>query len=59
MLLYALFGAVVGQDQLVSWRLVPIVGVTALWSALLMPVFVRLFRWALVTDQTRVGLVAR
>ena len=58
-LLYAVFGAVVGQDQLVSWRLVPICLVTALWSAVLMPVFVRLFRWALVTEQTRLGLVAR
>jgi len=58
-LLYAVFGYVVGQDQLVSMRLVPIVGVTALWSAMLSPLFIRAFRWALVTEHTRLGLVAR
>jgi rod shape-determining protein MreD len=58
-LLFAALGAVVGQDQLVSLRLVPIVGVTALWAAVLNPLFVRLFRWALVTERTRIGLVAR
>jgi rod shape-determining protein MreD len=58
-MLYVVFGAVVGQDQLLSWRLVPIMGVTALWSAVLMPLFVRVFRWALYTEQARVGLVAR
>jgi rod shape-determining protein MreD len=59
MLLFAALGAVVGQDQLVSMRLLPIMGVTALWSAVLSPLFVRAFRWALYTEQTRLGLVAR
>lgn len=58
-LLFAVLGAVVGQDQLISWRLVPIMGVTALWSAVLSPPMTRLFRWALVTENTRAGLVAR
>lgn len=58
-LLFAALGAVVGQDQLVSMRLVPITGVTALWSAVLSPVFVRVFRWALVSDDTRLGLMVR
>jgi rod shape-determining protein MreD len=58
-LLFAALGYVVGQDQLVSMRLVPIVGVTALWSAVLSPIFIRAFRWALVTEHTRLGLVAR
>ena len=59
MLLYSVLGYVVGEDQLVSMRLVPIVGVTALWSAMLSPLFIRAFRWALVTEHTRLGLVAR
>ncbi|MCU1375711.1 MAG: rod shape-determining protein MreD [Actinomycetia bacterium] len=58
-LLFAVLGAVVGQDQLVSLRLIPIMGVTALWAAMLSPLFVRVFRWALVTENTRIGLVAR
>ncbi len=58
-LLFAALGAVVGQDQLVSMRLVPITGVTALWSAVLSPLFVRVFRWALVSDDTRLGLMVR
>jgi rod shape-determining protein MreD len=58
-LLFAALGAVVGQDQLVSLRLVPIMGVTALWAAVLSPLFIRAFRWALVTENTRLGLVAR
>lgn len=58
-LVFVALGYVVGQDQLVSMRLVPIVGVTALWSAVLSPIFIRAFRWALVTEHTRLGLVAR
>jgi rod shape-determining protein MreD len=58
-LLFAALGAVVGQDQLISLRLIPIVGITALWAAVLSPLFLRAFRWALETEQTRFGLVAR
>lgn len=50
-------GAVLGQDQLVSARLVPIVGVTALWSALLAPLATRVLRWAFMVDSARAGLV--
>jgi rod shape-determining protein MreD len=50
-------GAVLGQDQLVSGRLVPIVGVTALWSALLAPAGTRVMRWAFMVDSARAGLV--
>jgi len=57
--LFALLGFVVGQSHLLSGRLVPIVGVSALWAGLLSPLFVRLQRWSLVADPTRVGLVAR
>ena len=58
-LLFAALGAVVGQDHLISMRLVPIVAVCALWAALLSTALVRLARWALMIDPTRVGLVAR
>ena len=58
-LLFAALGAVVGQDHLISVRLVPIVGVCALWAALLASPLVRLARWALMIDPTRIGLVAR
>ena len=57
--LFAALGAVVGQNHLVSMRLMPIVGVTALWAAVLSPAFIRMFRWAMVTENTRIGLVAR
>lgn len=57
--LFALLGFVVGEDQLLSFRLVRIVPVTALWAALLAALFVRALRWALVVDPTRVGLAAR
>lgn len=58
-LLFAVFGVVLGQDRLLSTRLVPIAVVTAMWSAILSPLVVRVMRWALVTDQTRSGLMLR
>ena len=58
-ILLAELGAVVGQDHLISLRLVPIVAVCALWGALLANPLVRVARWALMIDPTRVGLVAR
>lgn len=57
--LFAALGFVVGESHLLSMRLLPILGVTALWSGLLSPLFVRLLRWSLVVDPTRVGLAAR
>ena len=57
--LFVLVGAVVGQDQLVSGRLPGIVGVTALWSALLVLPVIRILRWALMVDSARAGLVLR
>lgn len=57
--LYVVLGAVVGQEQLWSLRVLPIAGVTALWSAILTPVVLRIVRWALVVDTTRTGLVLR
>lgn len=56
---FALFGVVLGQDHLLSLRLIPILGVCALWSALLANPLVRLSRWALMIDPTRIGLVHR
>ena len=58
-LLFAVLGFVVGEDQLMSFRLIPIMGITALWSGLLSPVVVRALRWSLDMDPTRIGLVAR
>ena len=55
---FALLGAVLGQDQLISMRLLPICGVTALWSAVLSPVMTRVMRWGLMADPTR-ALVMR
>jgi len=57
--LFVGLGAVVGQDQLVSSRLPAILGVTALWSAVLVTLMVRLLRWALMVDSARAGLVLR
>jgi rod shape-determining protein MreD len=57
--LYVVLGAVVGQEQLWSLRVLPVLGVTALWSAVLAPVVLRLVRWALAVDTTRTGLVLR
>lgn len=58
-LLFVLLGAVMGQDQLLAWRDVPVVAVTALWSAALCPLLLRVMRWALLVDTTRGGLVLR
>jgi rod shape-determining protein MreD len=58
-MLFVVVGAVVGQDQLISGRLPTILGVTALWSAILVTPMVRLVRWALLEDTTRRGLVLR
>lgn len=58
-LLFAGLGFVVGQDHLLSLRLVPIIAVTALWSGILSPLFVRLLRWALIVDPSRIGAVLR
>ena len=58
-LLFVVFGLVVGQDQLWSWRVVPIIGVTSLWAAVLCPLATRAVRWALMVDSHRPGLVLR
>jgi rod shape-determining protein MreD len=58
-LLFAALGAVVGQNQLISVRLLSVMGVTALWSAILSPLVVRVVRWCLMVDTTRGGLVLR
>jgi rod shape-determining protein MreD len=57
--LFVVLGLVVGQDQLWSWRVVPIVGVTSLWAAMLSPLVVRVVRWALLVDSQRPGLALR
>jgi rod shape-determining protein MreD len=57
--LFAALGAVVGQNQLISARLPTIIGVSALWAAILSPLFVRVARWCLMVDTTRGGLVLR
>ncbi|MEA2703531.1 MAG: hypothetical protein QOD63_1476 [Actinomycetota bacterium] len=58
-LLFAALGAMVGESQLISVHLVPWMGVTALWSAVLIPAVVRVARWCLMVDTTRAGLVLR
>ena len=58
-LLFAVLGFVVGESHLLSLRLGIITGVAALWAGLLSPLFVRVQRWALLIDPTRIGLVAR
>jgi rod shape-determining protein MreD len=58
-LLFAGLGAVVGENQLISVRLLTVMSVTALWSAMLIAVVVRLMRWCLMVDTTRGGLVLR
>lgn len=50
-LLYVALGAVVGQEQLLSWRLPAIVGVVALTSAALSPLSIKVVRWALVIEE--------
>ena len=54
--LFGLLGAVVGQSQLVSGRLVTIALVVGTLNAVLCPLAVRLFRWAFAGDP-RPGLV--
>jgi rod shape-determining protein MreD len=58
-LLFVVLGLVVGQDQLWSWRVVPIVGVTSLWAAVLCPLVGRAVRWAMMFESHRTGLVLR
>jgi rod shape-determining protein MreD len=58
-LLFIALGAVMGQEQLLAWGDVRIMGVTALWSAALSPVVLRVLRWGLMVDTTRAGLVLR
>lgn len=57
--LFVVVGLVVGQDQLWSWRVVPIVSVTSLWAAMLSPFVVRAVRWSLMVDSQRPGLAFR
>lgn len=57
--LFAVLGFVVGESHLLSFRVLPVMGVAALWSALLSPLFVRVQRWALVVEPTRIGLATR
>ena len=45
-------GVVVGQDQLLSWRVVQIAAVIGILHALLAPPAVRLMRWALAESNT-------
>jgi rod shape-determining protein MreD len=51
-------GVVVGQDQLLSTRLIQVAAVDGLLHALLAPVAVRLMRWAVAADGPP-GLVLR
>jgi rod shape-determining protein MreD len=44
--LFALLGLVLGQDYLVSLRLITVAGLVGLLNALLSPLAVRLMRWA-------------
>lgn len=57
-LLYVGLGAVVGQGQLLSWRLPTIVAVVAVTSALLSPLSIRVVRWTLEVEE-RGRLLAR
>jgi rod shape-determining protein MreD len=52
-LLFVVLGLVVGQNQLWSWRVAPIIGVTSLWAGVLSPVAMRAVRWALMVDSLR------
>lgn len=58
-MLFVVLGLVVGQDQLWSWRLVPIISVTSLWAAILSPLAARAVRWGLMLDSHRPGLARR
>jgi rod shape-determining protein MreD len=51
-------GVVVGQDQLLSTRLITVAGVLAVLHAVLAPPVVRLVRWSLA-ESASPGLVAR
>jgi rod shape-determining protein MreD len=57
--LFVLVGAVVGQDQLVTSRLPTIVGVVALWGAILVLPVARAVRWAVLVDPVRDRRVLR
>jgi len=57
-LLYVVLGAVVGQEQLLSWRLPTIVLGVSLFAALLSPLTVRVARWSLAVEE-RGRLLAR
>ena len=57
-LLFAGLGAVVGESQLISGRLLTVAGVAALLNAVLAPPAVRLMRWA-VSASPVPGLVLR
>ena len=54
--LFALLGAVVGQPQLVSGRLLTIAAVVSVFNAALCPLVARMFRWA-YAGAPRPGLV--
>lgn len=47
---YVGLGVVVGQEQLLSMRVVEVVGVVAVLHALLAPLAVRAMRWAIAAD---------
>jgi rod shape-determining protein MreD len=55
---YVALGIVVGQDHLLSTRMLEVAGIVALLHALLAPVAVRLARWAVSEDGTPT-LIAR
>lgn len=57
--LFAVLGFVVGESHLLSLRLFTIAAVAALWAGLLSPLVVRVQRWALLIDPTRIGLLTR
>jgi len=56
--IYVVLGLVVGQDHLLSWRILEVAGIVALLHALLAPPAVRLMRWALA-ETTERTLIAR
>ena len=59
MLLYAGLGAVVGQSQLISTRLVTVVAMVAVLNALLSPLAVRAMRWTFDVEQRGAILLTR
>lgn len=56
--LFALLGLVLGQDHLVSARLVVVAGMVGVLNALISPVAVRLLRWAVAPPRIS-GVVLR